>query len=444
MSQTLSEAEIGTSDPAMLRNSLAELLAESRSRTMELIAPIPVDELFMQQDPLMSPIIWDVGHIGNFEELWLVRHFGGALRPEYDGLYDAMKNPRSTRDKLPLPTYDALLAYLAEVRDRALDHLAVADFDGDDPILREGYLYRMILQHEYQHDETLLATFQLKRGEPYHPARRRELPAGNPAVGGMALVPAGTFWMGTDDRSSAYDNERGRHQVHLDDFMIDIAPVSNGRFMEFVEAGGYRRREYWDDAGWEFINAGGITAPKHWHRDADGVWSTRSMDFVEPVNPRRPVVHVCWHEAVAYCRFVGKRLPTEAEWEKAASWDPATGAQLIYPWGNQPPGRERANLDQRGYMAAEIGAYPSGASPVGCQGMIGDVWEWTASDFAPYPGFQPFPYDEYSNVFFGPDYKVLRGGSWATRPGAIRNTFRNWDYPIRRQIFSGFRCAQDV
>ncbi len=426
------------------RGHLADLLAECRERTLELIAPLGLDELFRQQDPLMSPIIWDVGHIGNFEELWLVRSFGGSLGAEYDAMYDAMKNPRSTRDKLPLPAYEQLLAYLGNVRAAALAYLASADLEGDDPLLRDGYLYSMVLQHEYQHDETILATLQLKQGEPYHPLRRHELPAGDPAVGGMVAVPAGEFMMGTDDRSVAYDNERSRHPVYLDAFMIDVAPVSNREFLEFIEAGGYRKPEYWDEAGWAFITGNGIVAPKHWEQAADGVWSTRSMDHIEEVNPRRPVVHVCWHEAQAYCRFVGKRLPTEAEWEKAASWDPASGAQLIYPWGDQEPTHLHANLDQRGFMAAEIGAYPAGGSPVGCQQMIGDVWEWTASDFAPYPGFAVFPYDEYSKVFFSPDYKVLRGGSWATRPGAIRNTFRNWDYPIRRQIFSGFRCARDL
>jgi len=429
---------------ASLRSGIAGLLQEARARTMELIAPVPVEELFVQQDPLMSPIIWDIGHVGNFEELWGVRRFGASVRPEYDRMYDAMLNPRSTRDKLPLPRYEGIMAYLDEVRAMTLATLAVADLDGDDPLLRDGYVFHMLLQHEYQHDETLLATLQLKRGAPYHPLYRCVLPHGDASVGGMVTVPAGEFWMGTCDRSIAYDNERSRHRLYLPEFRIGVAPVSNGEFMEFVEAGGYEKREFWDDEGWQFITDQDIRAPKHWTRDEDGKWHTWSMDTVEPVNPRRPVVHVCWYEARAYSRFVGRRLPTEPEWEKAASWDPATDAQLRYPWGDEAPTEDRANLDQWGFMAAEIGAYPAGASPVGCHQMIGDVWEWTGSDFMPYPGFEAFPYDEYSKVFFGSDYKVLRGGSWATRPGAIRNTFRNWDYPIRRQIFSGFRCAMDA
>lgn len=427
-----------------VRQGLADLLDEARARTLGLVAPLSVEELFVQQDRLMSPIIWDIGHIGNFEELWAVRKFGRSLRPEYDDLYDAMKNPRATRDKLPLPRYEGVIAYLREVRAQLLAGLDEADLDGPDPLLRGGYVYNMLLQHEYQHNETILATLHLKKGERYHPTVRIALPSGDPAVGGMIAVPAGEFMMGIDDRAAAYDNERDRHRVSLGEYRIGAAPVSNGEFMEFVNAGGYRTREYWDDAGWAFIQEDGIEAPKHWRRDEDGVWHTRSMDHVEAVNPRRPVVHVCWHEAAAYCRFVGMRLPSEAEWEKAAAWDPATGESRRFPWGNNSYESRHANLDHLSFMAAEIGAYPEGVSAVGCHQMIGDVWEWTSSDFAPYPGFKAFPYDEYSKVFFGPDYKVLRGGSWATRPGAIRNSFRNWDYPIRRQIFSGFRCAQDA
>jgi gamma-glutamyl hercynylcysteine S-oxide synthase len=162
------------------------------------------------------------------------------------------------------------------------------------------------------------------------------------------------------------------------------------------------------------------------------------------VEPSHPVCHVTWYEAEAFARYAGKRLPTELEWEAAASWDPETRQKLQYPWGNAPPDRALANVDQLTFGTAPLGAYPRNVSPIGCYGMIGDVWEWTASDFGPWPGFESFPYQEYSEVFFGSEYKVLRGGSWATRPGAVRSTFRNWDYPIRRQIFSGFRCARDA
>lgn len=441
MLDTTTTTETSSIDVVNMRSRLAELLAEARARTFELLAPLGVEELFIQQDPLMSPIVWDIGHIGNFEELWGVRRFGDAVHPEYDSMYDAMTVPRAIRDKLPLPAYDLVQEYLVEVRTALLRALDGADLQGGERLLRDGYLYQMLLQHEYQHNETIIATMQLKQGDRYHPQRRRELPPGSDLPTGMVLVPEGEFMMGTNDQSVAYDNERSAHPVWVDAFQIDVAPVTNGEYLAFVNDGGYRNKELWAEAGWTFINDNAITAPKHWELESDGSYSTRSMDYTEPLNLRRPVVHVCWYEADAYARWVGKRLPTEPEWEKAAAWNPLTGESLLYPWGTEPPTHARANLDQRAWMAAEVGAYPAGVSPVGCHQMIGDVWEWTASDFAPYPGFEAFPYDEYSKVFFGPDYKVLRGGSWATRPGAVRNTFRNWDYPIRRQIFSGFRCA---
>jgi iron(II)-dependent oxidoreductase len=206
--------------------------------------------------------------------------------------------------------------------------------------------------------------------------------------------------------------------------------------------GGYRRRELWSDAGWEWLRDATVESPKYWVR-IDGAWHERVMDRVRPVDVERPVCHVCWYEAEAYATWAGKRLPTELEWEAAASWDPATGAARRYPWGDEPATPALANVDQLAFDTAPVGAYQHNLSPIGCYGMIGDVWEWTASDFQGYPGFEPFPYPEYSQAFFGAEHKVLRGGSWATRPGAIRNTFRNWDFPIRRQIFAGFRCARD-
>lgn len=425
------------------RAEIARLLEECRERTLALVAPLSQEDLRLQHDRLMSPIIWDIGHIGNFEDLWGVRTFAGR-ETDVEGLdpmYDPLINPRAVRDALPLPSLGEMRTYLSSVRSRLLELLATADLDNGPALLRDGYLYQMLLQHEYQHDETILATLQLKQGEPYAPTTRRELPMGDSSIGGLIDVPAGAYVIGTDDRAVAYDNERPRHVVDLDAFRIGVAPVSNGEYMRFVEAGGYRRRELWSDEGWAFIREHSIEAPKHWRRDEDGRWSTRSMNHIEQVNPRRPVVHVCWHEADAYCRWAGARLPTEAEWEVAASWDPSKGAQRRYPWGEAPPTDRHANLDQLGFMAAEIGAYPSGVSALGCHQMIGDVWEWTASDFVGYPGFEAFPYDEYSKVFLGSEYKVLRGGSWATRPGAVRSSFRNWDFPIRRQIFSGFRVA---
>ncbi len=361
-------------------------------------------------------------------------------------MYNPFEHPRSTRGALPLPGLAEIRAALDEIRARVFARLATVDPDSDHPLLHDGYVYRMVLQHEYQHNETILQTLQLKRGRPYAPAVRRELPGAvyrpDGAAGDMVRFPGGVVPIGTDDRSAAYDNERPRHGVEVAPFRIDVHPVTNGEFLAFMAAGGYDARELWSEAGWRWRTENAVSAPKYWAL-REGVWFTRSMDREEPVDPSHPVCHVCWYEAEAYARFVGKRLPTEIEWEVAASWDPATGESRTYPWGEEPPTPSLANLDQLGFGTAPVGAYPLNVSPLGCSGMIGDVWEWTASDFLPWPGFTSFPYREYSEVFFGDEYKVLRGGSWATRPGAIRNTFRNWDYPIRRQIFSGFRCARD-
>lgn len=431
------------------QRAIAAELQEARARTFLLIAPLTDQELHAQHDALMSPIIWDLGHIAHFEELWLTRNLDGPIEfVEMPGLYNPFEHPRRDRASLPLPGLGECREIMDEIRGRVLDRLSGNDLDASNPLLRDGYVYRMVLQHEYQHNETILQTLQLKLGRPYSPVARFALPhpRAEEAVGtgsaGMVRFPGGWVEIGTDDRSRAYDNERGRHEVRLEPFWIDVNPVTNGDFMEFIENGGYESRKYWSEAGWQWMTGAEIGAPKYWSR-VNGNWVSRSMDRIGPVDPARPVCHVGFYEAEAFARFAGKRLPTEFEWEAAASWDPSSGRKSSYPWGEDPPSRELANVDQLLFGTAPLGSYPRNVSPVGCRGMIGDVWEWTSSDFAPYPGFASFPYPEYSESFFGAEYKVLRGGSWATRLGAIRNTFRNWDYPIRRQIFSGFRCVRD-
>jgi gamma-glutamyl hercynylcysteine S-oxide synthase len=253
-------------------------------------------------------------------------------------------------------------------------------------------------------------------------------------------VEAGSFAMGIDPHGFAYDNERPAHELELPAFEIDRTPVSNGAYLEFVENGGYTRRELWSEEGWAWREQEGIERPLYWN----AAGGCRSFERIEPLDPGHPVMHVSWYEADAFARFAGKRLPTEAEWEKAASWDSESGTKRRFPWGEEPPDASHANLDQLAFGPAPAGAYPAGAAPCGALGMIGDCWEWTGSEFGPYAGFEAFPYPEYSQVFFGEGYRVLRGGAWVTRPRAIRNTFRNWDFPQRRQIFSGFRCARDA
>jgi iron(II)-dependent oxidoreductase len=423
---------------------LIESLAEARQRTRWLLRTVSDEVLAVQHDPIMSPLIWDYGHIGNYEELWLLhRAFGRGLsdRELYD-IYDASLTPRSERPSLNLLDRPSADRYLDAVREAALEALEDADLDGEDPLLKGGFVYHMILQHEYQHNETMLQTLQLMKGAGYRPEARMELPPGNPPDEEMIHVPGGPFVMGTDDRTWALDNERGAHEVDLEGFYLDKTPVTNRAYLRFVEDGGYEREELWDTEGWAWIRQEQISTPKHWYQKEPHDWWTQRFGFDEPLSMDAPVVHVSWFEADAYARWAGKRLPTEAEWEKTAAWDPREGTKRLYPWGEAPPTPERANLDQLAFEPAEVGAYPAGASAYGALGMIGDVWEWTDSEFSAYPGFESFPYPEYSEIFFDEGYAVLRGGSWATRPGAIRNTFRNWDFPIRRQLFVGFRCAR--
>lgn len=457
--------------------SVVHRMEDVRQRTLTLIAPLDWPLLRKQHIPILSPMVWDLGHVGNFEEMWLLeRPFGKAwLRPDYERMFDAVENPRPTREALPLPDRGELFDYLARVRQRVVDHLT-GDHAAEDPrLLAGGYVYELVAQHEEQHQETLLQAMQAMAGPCYQPALRRPLPA--PAESASAApsddlvtIPAGPFAMGdagprpgeTAADAFTYDNERGVHEVDLPAYRIGRTPVTNGAYLEFLADGGYLRRELWSEAGWAWRQDAGAEAPLYWlapgtaappgtevaddaHEDA---WRLRRFGRVLAIDPAEPVQHVCYWEAEAFTRWAGLRLPTEAEWEKAALWDPEAGRARRYPWGDQRPGGgrrpERANVDQLAFAPARVGAFPAGASAYGVLGLVGDVWEWTASDFTAYPGFAAYPYDEYSKIFYGPDYKVLRGGSWASRPRLARGTFRNWDYPIRRQIFSGFRCAADA
>jgi iron(II)-dependent oxidoreductase len=472
-SASLSEPAAGASPaPSFDPHAALHRLEDVRQRTLALVAPLDWPLLRKQHVPILSPMVWDLGHIGNFEELWLLeRSFGERwLRPEYERMFDAVENPRPTREALPLPERGELFDYLARVREKAVARLLdAAAADARDPrLLAGGFVYELVAEHEEQHQETLLQAMQAMAAPYYRPALRRPLPAGGPlpaAGDGMVEGPAGPFRMGfapppggAGAAAFAYDNEMAAHEVDLPAFRIDRTPVTNAAYLAFVEAGGYERREAWSDAGWAWHEETGATAPEYWiapgepapegaeaapAAGGDG-WRLRRFGRVLPVDPAEPVMHVCFWEAEAFARRAGKRLPSEAEWEKAALWDPAAGRARRWPWGDEPPGPRRANLDQLAFGPAPAGAYPEGVSACGAHQMLGDVWEWTASDFRAYPGFAAYPYAEYSEIFFGDDYKVLRGGSWATRPGVARGTIRNWDFPIRRQIFAGFRCAADA
>jgi iron(II)-dependent oxidoreductase len=428
---------------------LARHLDDARTRSLALVEPLADAELVRQHSPLMSPLAWDLAHVANFEEQWLVRALGGAaVGAAYDHLYDAFANPRADRPKLALLDPPGARRYLGEVRGRALEALEGARLDAGDPLLDAGYVYRMVVQHEHQHDETMLATLQLMERPGYRPEQEAALAVhgASGGIGGPAevMVSGGPFTMGTDTDPWAYDNERPAHVVDLAPFAIDTALTTNAEYLEFVEDGGYADPRWWTEAGWSWRNEARLEHPGTWERRGRGSWALDRFGVLVDLPADEPVQHVCWYEADAYARWRGKRLPTEVEWEKAASWDPTTGTKRRYPWGDAAPEPAQANLGQARFGPVPSGATAGGASPWGCRQMVGDVWEWTSSEFRPYPGFRAFPYREYSEVFWGPKFKVLRGGSWASHACAVRGTFRNWDYPIRRQIFAGLRCARDL
>jgi len=422
---------------AIDHDTVITTLEEARARTLTLLDPVPESDQVRQVSPLMSPLCWDLAHIGHYEELWLVRALTEAPPADrrFDDVYDAFRHPRSERARLDILGPAAAREFDIEVRARALTALRHIDLRSGAPLLRDGFVYGMVAQHEHQHVETMLAAIQLME-EFAHPAADghdapTHAPAARAALPAEVLVPAGSFTMGTDTYAWAYDNERPAHEVELPAFFIDTTPVTNGAYLEFVEAGGYADDTLWTRNGREWRDEAHLRAPQFWARADTGAWTRRRYGRVEALPLDEPVQHVCWYEADAYARWRGTRLPTEVEWERAAQGAPLAAANL---W---PQGPHR-------FGPSPVGSRPDGASDCGAHQMLGDVWEWTSSDFHPYPGFRAFPYPEYSEVFFGDEYKVLRGGSWATHPLAARTTFRNWDYPIRRQIFAGFRCARDT
>ena len=433
---------LGLADQA-LRDRVADGLDRARRRTTALTDVVDDDDLVRQHSRLMSPLVWDLAHIGNQEELWLLRDVGGRepVRCDIDELYDAFQHARGDRPELPLLSPGEARGYVREVRDKVLDVLDSTPLHGR-RLVERAFAFGMILQHEQQHAETMLATHQLRLGAPVLAAAPPPTPVATPAVAEV-VIPAGPFTMGTSIEPWALDNERPAHRVMVDAFAIDTTPVTNAGYLEFVTDGGYQDRRWWTEAGWAHRGAASLSAPRFWIRDDDR-WLRSTFGRVESLVDDEPVSHVCFHEAQAYAAWAGKRLPTEAEWEKAARHDPATGRSRRHPWGDQEPGPEHANLGQRHLRPAPVGAYPAGVSPHGVHQLVGDVWEWTSTEFTGYPGFRAFPYREYSEVFFDRGYRVLRGGSFGTDEVAARATFRNWDLPIRRQIFAGLRCARDV
>jgi iron(II)-dependent oxidoreductase len=424
-------------------NTIALQLEDAHQRTMALIDGLSQAQLIGPLLATVNPLLWEIGHAAYFYEYWVLRHHlkRPAIREDADRLYDSISIAHDDRWDLALPELQQTLAYIQTVEDRVNDCLAT----GDDA--QRDYLAQYAVFHHDMHNEAYTYTRQtLSYPEPdIGKAGHRILDAGG--LRGDVSIPGGTFMLGaTQQDGFVFDNEKWAHSVEIEPFNIARAAVSNGDYLKFVQADGYSKQEYWDDEGWQWLMQAGLEHPVYWRQDADG-WKIRQFDQWQALPMNAALIHVCWHEARAYCRWAGRRLPTEAEWEVAAAAEPSADGRSLaagkrhYPWGNEAPRPDQANLDGFALGTIDVGAHAAGDSAFGCRQMIGNVWEWTQDTFAPYPGFVPDMYQDYSQPLFGIT-KVLRGGAWTTRARMIRNTWRTYYGPDRNDVFAGFRtCA---
>jgi iron(II)-dependent oxidoreductase len=411
-------------------NPLAPALRDCRERTLELVRDLDDAQWIGPRLAIVNPILWEVAHVAWFQEIWTLRRTRSrpALFPGVDDLYDSARVAHDTRWDLPLFPRAKALRYLAETLERSIEAIGSAP---DEP----GYFHRLALFHEDMHGEALAYTRQTLAYPP-PPFAHDPKPVRAGPLPGDAEVAGARFLLGaTADEPFVFDNEKWAHPVDVAPFRIARAPVTNAEYAEFVDAGGYRERRFWSDAGWRWRERNDALRPVYWMEGN----LERRYDSVRPLAPHAPVIHVCWYEAEAFCNWAGRRLPREAEWELAAGGR----EKRRFPWGDAPPDERTANLDGRAGGPIDVAAHPDGDSPFGCRQMIGNVWEWTASDFAPYPGFVADPYAEYSQPWFASPHKVLRGGCWVTRGRLLRNTWRNFYPPDRRDVLAGFRtCAR--
>jgi iron(II)-dependent oxidoreductase len=432
----------------MTAEQLIDWVVDARRRTCDLIEDLSDADLVVPPLPTLNPTLWELGHVAWFQENWVLR--GGGRLPSFwpnaDALYDSAAVPHDARWDLPLTGRTGTLRYLHEVRDRVVERL-----QSRSPRDEDVYFTLLSVFHEDMHGEALTYTRQtLSYPTPQaHPDVELPTHASDSAeLAGDVELPGGTFQLGaTPEEPFIFDNEKWAHPVEIRPFAIARTAVTQAQFAGFVDAGGYERREFWTDDGWTWRMDADACHPVYWRQVSAGAWERGDFDRWVPLEPRRPVLHVNWHEANAYCRWAKRRLPTEAEWELAAAGElGSSGRDLAnrkrrFPWGAEPPTADRANLDSAALGCIDVNALPHGDSAFGCRQMTGNVWEWTADTFLPYPGFRIDPYKEYSAPWFG-THKVLRGGSFTTPPGEARVRFRNFYTPDRADIFCGFRtCA---
>lgn len=413
-----------------LQKTIYQDFYQCRAQTLALFENMDDATFTCQAHPDFSPVGWHLGHIAYTESLWLLERAASipCLFPQYRQLFAADGLPKSQR--VQLPNLQETYYYLDTVRKQVLDCLKVADLQ------QQERMRRFLLQHESQHCETISFVLELinqkskATSDDFKHLGFNNQHFFSPPTS-LIKIPAGNFEMGSNS-IDALDNERPAHIVYLDTYYIDRYPVTCGQYRTFMEAGGYEEPRWWSEAGWKWLQTVKVSEPLYWHGDS-------SKD-------NHPVCGVSWYEAEAYCRFVDKRLPTEAEWEKAVSWDADMNQCRIYPWGDEKPTTQHCNyvdLTRETSNTTPVDAYPKGQSAYGLYDTLGNVWEWTASWFDGYEGFESYPYVGYSQVYFDQQHRVLKGGSWATSTWGLRSSFRNWYHPGVRQIFAGFRCAAD-
>jgi iron(II)-dependent oxidoreductase len=422
---------------------LAQLLQAARGRMRDHASDLSGERLLGPRLDIVNPPLWEFGHVGWFQEHWCLRYRqDGSLGPSQmagaDALYDSTAVAHDARWDLPLPDFDATLGYLDRVLQRVLERI-----EEEGPTEHLRYFVQLAAFHEEMHCEAFTYTRQtLGYPAPGYCAAQAAPQAG--AWAGDVAIPGGEFLLGAPPKGAAFvfDNEKWAHPVTLAPFLIARAAVTNAQYLEFVADGGYRRRDLWSESGWRWREQSRAQCPVYWH-ERDGVWLHRHYDRLGPLRPHAAVIHVNWFEAEAYCRWAKRRLPGEAEWEAAAAGPAAADGKRTFPWGETVASPEHANLYGGLGETADVAAFPAGDSAWGCRQMLGNVWEWTADWFRPYPGFIRDPYKEYSEPWFG-NHKVLRGGCYATRSSLLRNTWRNFYTPDRRDVFAGFRtCARN-
>jgi iron(II)-dependent oxidoreductase len=428
------------------KRTLAAALTATRNKTLALLNRVPDAFLKTRVHDFYSPVGWHFGHIGMTEEFWVCGHALGLPPLDADLSFLFANLPENSKDnRVHLPSRDEIITYLSATRDRTLAALKSADLTSSNPLLANGFAWEFARQHECQHQETIAEMLQLiykAIGAEADVADDLRQAHGTSTATEMISLPGGTFTMGSND-CYGYDNEKCAHPVTVASFALDRTTVTAHQWRDFMSDGGYERPELWTADGWRWRIAEQATRPEYWQPTRRGdSFFYYGINGPRPIHPNEPVSAISWFEADAFARWAGKRLPTEAEWEYAARFDPATEHSRLWPWGDVC--EDHADFDILHDGPLPVGSFPGGASAFGLQDMAGSVWEWTATPFSPYPGFEAFPYDGYSKEHMDGRHFVCRGGSWATSGTILRSAFRNWYIPGYRQGFLGLRCASSL